>query len=81
MDRPETPIGGPKRIFMNACAGFNESDRTRYREQLLSLRREDVLVVAEKYLSSAKQVGQAIIVPKGQNLPKGLEDFEIRKMG
>ena len=77
LDRPETPIGGPKRTFMNECAGFDESDRIAYRQQLLSLQREDVLAVAKAYLLEAQIIGQAVIAPKGQKVSENLDGFEV----
>lgn len=79
LDRPETPIGGPKRVFMNEYAGFDENERLLYREKLLKVKRNTVIEVAKDYLLNAKVVGQALIAPKGQKAIKTI-DFNVIEM-
>lgn len=79
LDRPETPIGGPKRVFMNAYAGFSEDDRSTYRQKLLKVKRDEIIHVAKAYFSNAQHCGLSLIAPKGQESISEI-DFEIIEM-
>lgn len=79
LDRPETPIGAPKRVFMNAYAGFSEAERSAYRQKLLAVKRADVIAVAKAYFLNAEHCGMALIAPKGQQAVAGI-DFNIIEM-
>lgn len=76
MDRPETPMGEPKRILLNAFAGFSVTDRDAYRAALLTVGRDDVLTVAKKYLVNPSHVGIALIVPKASAAAFKSDDYE-----
>lgn len=75
MDRPETPMGEPKRILFNAFAGFTVADRDAYRAALLTVSRDDVLAVAKRYLVDPKHVGVALVVPKTNAAAFSSDDY------
>lgn len=79
-DKPETPIGGPKRVFMNACSGFTEEDRIAYREKILNVSRDSVIRVANQYLLQEDRFGKALIAPKEHKSQYSEADYEIIEM-
>lgn len=80
LDRPDTPIGGPKRVVMNGYAGFSEEDRLVYRKQLLSIKRDMLVKVVKHHIEHAQCAGVAVIAPNSTEDQFDRSQYDVKKM-
>tara|TARA_X000000950_G_C13920436_1_gene663081 strand:+ start:3827 stop:6721 length:2895 start_codon:yes stop_codon:yes gene_type:complete len=79
LDKPESPIGGPNRIFSQALWGLTQTQRANYRRDLLNVTQEQVRLAATQFLK-----GQAAsqVVLTGAHCQETLTEagFEIKTL-
>ena len=79
MDRPGSPAGEAKQSYHQDRTGRSQALRQAYREQVLAVRWDDLLRVADTYLQG-QEGSKAVVAPRGsehiaQALGLEVEDY------
>lgn len=79
LDKPESPISGPNRIFSQALWGLTQTQRANYRRDILEVTQQQVLLAATQFLKD-QPASQVILT--GAHCQKTLDEagFEIKTL-
>jgi len=80
IDQPSSPAGEAKQAFHNNLFGRTEAERNRARNAIIEVTLDDLIRVAEKYLSEPESASIAIITNPSVIKKVGNLDLEVHKV-